>query len=585
MNQMGRLVRRESLTVASASKGSRRSSRPRAGVVLYGLVLPALALSASCSAKGHAGRPGGSRASVTATSGAPQWHLTDVDGDVFYEVFVRSFADSDGDGVGDFQGLISRLDYLNDGDPGTTQDLGVDGVWLMPVFESPSYHGYDVTNYERINPDYGTDADFDLFVAEAHRRGIRVVVDLMINHTSNQHPWFVESASSPSSPRRTWYVWRSESPGWTQPWGGSYPTWHLHSDGWYYYGIFSGRMPDLDFRNPDVRAEVRRIVAYWLGRGVDGYRLDAARHIVADGPGDLQNDTPGTHDFWRDLSAFVRAKSPRTLLVGEVWSDTPTIASYYGSTDVVSGGDELPMNFNFPLAASIIQAAGSEDAAAIKTTLGAAASHYPTDVLDGTFLANHDMVRVATQLEGDRARARTAAAVLLSLAGTPFIYYGEEIGLANGPAPGDRSKRTPMPWDATSGSGFTSGKPWFPFSPGKDSVNVACQTGDPASLLSHYRSLIRTRKASSALRTGRLELLASTEESSSVLAFVREAGDEKVLVVHNLGPAPVDAGVFALPVHRFERLHADDGVADPSGETGAWRVCMPSHTTGIWAMR
>ncbi len=571
--------------MASVSKRWWCSSPPPASVILSNLALLAVGLLASCSAKEHVGRPRGSPTPLMATSAAPQWHLADLDGDVFYEIFVRSFADSDGDGVGDFQGLISRLDYLNDGDPGTTHDLGVDGVWLMPVFESPSYHGYDVTNYERINPDYGTDADFDLFVAEAHRRGIRVVVDLMINHTSNQHPWFVESASSPSSPRRTWYVWRSDDPGWTQPWGGSYPTWHLDSDSWYYYGIFSGRMPDLDFRNPEVRAEVRRVAAYWLGRGVDGFRLDAARHIVANGPGDLQNDTPGTHDFWRDFSAFVRAKSPGTLLVGEVWSDTPTIASYYGSTDVVSGGDELPMNFNFPLAASIIQAVRSEDVAAIEATLTAAALHYPTGVLDGTFLANHDMVRVATQLNGDPARARMAAAILLSLPGTPFIYYGEEIGLANGPAAGDRSKRTPMPWNATFGSGFTKGKPWFPFSPGKDSVNVACQTGDPGSLLSHYRWLIQTRKASSALRTGRLELLTLTEESPSVLAFVRDAGDKKVLVLHNVGTAPVDAGIFALPTQRFERLYADEGVEDPGGETGAWRVCLPSHSTGIWAMR
>jgi glycosidase len=191
-----------------------------------------------------------------------QWQHDWADGAVFYEVFVRSFADSDGDGIGDLRGLIERLDYLNDGDPTTDDDLGVSGLWLMPIFPSPSYHGYDVTDYESIDSDYGTLADFADLMRETERRGIRVVLDLVLNHSSSQHPWFVDSATGSGSPYRDWYVWNATNPGWTQPWGGSFPTWHLNGiDGTYYYGVFWGGMPDLNFMTPAVRAEARRLAA------------------------------------------------------------------------------------------------------------------------------------------------------------------------------------------------------------------------------------------------------------------------------------------------------------------------------------
>src|SRR5512140_3005185 len=200
------------------------------------------------------------------------------DGAVFYEIFVRSFQDSNGDGIGDLAGLTSRLDYLNDGDPKTTTDLGVDAVWLMPVFDSPSYHGYDTTDYEKIDADYGGDAQFDAFVAAAHARGIKVMLDLVVNHTGSGHPWFADSASSPTSARRDWYVWSPTDLGWTQPFG-SAGTWHP-MNGAFFYGVFWGGMPDLNFRNAEVQAEVKRIASLWLARGVDGFRLDAARHLV-----------------------------------------------------------------------------------------------------------------------------------------------------------------------------------------------------------------------------------------------------------------------------------------------------------------
>jgi alpha-amylase len=234
-------------------------------------------------------------------------------GAVFYEVFVRSFQDSNGDGKGDLRGLASRLDYLNDGDPERGDDLGVDAVWLMPVFASPSYHGYDTTDYETINKDYGSGDDFALLIREAHRRGIRVIIDLVLNHTSREHPWFLESASSPSSPKRDWYVWSPTDPHWKKPWDPSSETWHPLG-GAYYYGLFWAGMPDLNYRTPAVREEMKRIAALWLGRGVDGFRLDAVRHLVENGP-DEQVDQPETHAYLKEFAAYVRSVKPEAVLV------------------------------------------------------------------------------------------------------------------------------------------------------------------------------------------------------------------------------------------------------------------------------
>jgi len=217
-------------------------------------------------------------------------------------------------------------------------------------------------------------------------------------------------------------------------------------NGAYYYGIFWGGMPDLNLRNAEVRAEVERIASLWLGRGVDGFRLDAARHMIENGAGQAQNDSPETHAFWKEFSAYVRRLKPEAVLIGENWTDTPVIASYFGSTAKVAGGDELPMNFDFPLADAIVRGAKEGEAAGIAAKIAEVAATYPPGVGDAPFLTNHDMVRVATQLERDPGRLRSAAAVLLTLPGTPFLYYGEEVGLENGPTRGDESKRTPMPW-------------------------------------------------------------------------------------------------------------------------------------------
>lgn len=514
----------------------------------------------------------------------PAWNHDWARGAVFYEVFVRSFADSNGDGIGDLNGLTARLDDLNDGNPATSTDLGVDALWLMPVFDSPSYHGYDVVDYEAIEPDYGTLADFERLLAEAHKRGIRVIVDLVMNHSSAQHPWFKDSASGPDSPKRRWYVWRQADPGWTQPWGGSNRTWHKvsHPDGdsWY-YGVFWGGMPDLNFAEPAVREEMKRIAKHWLDRGVDGFRLDATRHLFADGPGEEQNDRPETHAFLRELGAFVRGVKPEAVLVGENWTDAPRIAAYFGSTDTVAGGDELPMNFNFPLAAAILDSVKSGDAGALEGALVAMAALYPQGVLDAPFLTNHDMHRVATVLDGDPARLRAAAAILLSLPGAPFLYYGEEVGLVSSAAEGDFAKRTPMPWDA-SGRGFTIAKPWLEPSPGAETANVSSQRARSDSLLAHYRAWIQLRRSLPALTRGEITVLDGSGQPEALAAWVRHTpAAGRVLVVHNLSAATVVAGPWKLEARALLKLGGEGtAITDAAGI----RVELPPWGSAVFGL-
>ncbi len=471
------------------------------------------------------------------------------DGAVFYEVFVRSFQDSDGDGIGDLKGLISRLDYLNDGNPKTKDDLGVDALWLMPIFESPSYHGYDVTNYLRVNPAYGTEADFDRLVAEAHKRGIKIVLDFVMNHSSDQHPWFKASASSPESPYRDWYIWSPTDLGWGQPWNSSSPTWHA-KNGAYYYGIFWSGMPDLNFRNPEVVKEMTKIATAWEERGVDGFRLDAIRHLIESGPGAGQSGSPDNHVALRNLSSTLRRVNPRFAMIGEVWSTTEDIAPYFGN-----GSNELQVLFDFPLASALVGAALSEDSTEVTKVLRAIQT-YPSGSVDAPFLTNHDQARVATTLRGDRVREDLAAAMLLTLPGAPFVYYGEEIGLKNGPGGDDEWKRTPMLWAEDGGTGFTSGTPWQPTAPTQRVAPVDVQSKDPSSLLSRYRKLISVRHASSALKTGKLSLVATG--TPAVLAFIRQSSRETVLVAHNVSSSAKEVEIAPTGKSAFV-LFADSG--------------------------
>jgi glycosidase len=536
------------------------------------LPLLLLATIAGCRAHGGAGPAAAAAAPAAAPASAPAdwWN-----GAVFYEVFVRSFKDSNGDGIGDLRGLVERLDYLNDGDPATTSDLGVDALWLMPVLESPSYHGYDVVDYERVEADYGTNADLELLLAEAHRRGLRVVLDLVLNHTSVEHPWFVESASSASSPRRDWYVWSPTDPGWTQPWNPGQTAW-TERNGAFYYSLFWGGMPDLNYRTEAVRAEAKRIAALWLGRGVDGFRLDAIRHLVETGPGEGQSGSPENHVFLRELRKVVVEAKPDAVLVGEVWSNTFDIADYYGTN-----GDELQLLFDFPLSTAIVEGVKAGSGETIAATLAEVQRTYPKGAVDAPFLTNHDQIRIATQLGNDRAKLGSAAAVLLTIPGAPFLYYGEELGMPNGPSGDDEWKRTPMAWDAGPNAGFTSAeRPWQRSARTQAVAPAAAQSADAGSLLSRYRNLVRARKGSPALSRGGLELVAAPP---ALLAFLRRAGDEVVLVAHNLGASPADvtlptAGATAEPIF------ADDGAALVRAAEG-WRVTLPPAASGAWRVR
>jgi alpha-amylase len=503
-------------------------------------------------------------------------------GAVVYEVFVRSFRDSGTDGKGDIQGLVQKLDYLNAGAASTGDDLGVDAIWLMPIYPSPSYHGYDVTSYDGVNPEYGSLADMDALIAACHARGIKVILDWVPNHTSSQHPWFVDSASSPASVRRDWYVWSAASPGWTQPWGGSQTTWYLDNGAWYYAVFWSG-MPDLNWTNAAVRAEMSAAAGRWLARGVDGFRLDAVRYLVESGAGPGQMDQPDTHRYLQAFSAGVRTAKPDALVLGEAWADAATIATYFHPTVAAPSGDEV-LPFDFPLADATVSGVADGSAREIAAALDSAARAYPAGTGDAPFLTNHDQVRLATRLGPDPAKLRLAASILLTLQGTPILYYGEEIGLQNGACPSDECKRTPMAWDDSTTGGFTAGStPWWPLSPGTGAANVASQTGDPSSLLSRYRRLIRLRKASPALRLGGLARLPT--EDAGVLSFLRGDAGETVLVAHNVTPGAATVTVALPGWTGADPLLADPGAALAPGSGESWTLTVPGQGSGIWRLR
>jgi len=450
---------------------------------------------------------------------------------VFYEVFVRSFADSTtgplaGDGVGDLRGLIENLDYLNDGNPETDEDLGITALWLMPIAESDSYHGYDTIDYRRIDPRYGTNEDFVELIEACHERGIRVTVDLVLNHCADEHPWFVASASGDPD-KRDWFIWRDEDPGWRGPW--NQQVWHQGPGArpGYYYGLFHDGMPDLNYEHPPVSEEMLGVTRFWIEQlGADGFRLDAVRHLIEDGQ--VQDNTPATHAWLADFYRFVKGIDPETLLVGEVWAPSVDVSRYVG--------DQMDLAFEFWLSDAMLQSVRERRAKPVLDRLGVVGEHYPLGMY-ATFLRNHDQPRVVTALEGDRDGARLAAAIQFALPGVPYIYYGEEIGMT-GDKP-DPQIRTPMQWTGRApGVGFTSGDPWIDPKPDARDVNVRTLAVDPGSLLSFYRRLIRARLEHEALRTGRVTVLDSGDPR--VLALVRDRPDGAVLCVFNLGDDPIE---------------------------------------------
>lgn len=483
----------------------------------------------------------------------------------FYQIFVRSFQDAKtgplaGDGIGDLRGLIERLDYLNDGDPKTDTDLGVTGLWLLPIHPSPSYHGYDISDYFGINPQYGTMQDFQLLLAECHKRGIRVVLDLVLNHCSDEHPWFAE-AKSPDSPKHDWFIWSTTNPGWKGPWNQT--VWHPQQRGKdaggtaggggaggggpYYYGIFSHRMPDLDYRNKEVSDQMLDVVRFWVnppevaGRkpaAADGYRLDAIRHLIE--VGQVQENTPETHAWLREFQKAMKGANPESFSIGEVWTDSATASTYVG--------DEMDAVFEFDLSFAMVDAAKTGKANRVREAQEKVLTVYPPNQY-GRFLTNHDQARVMTELAGkDPGAARVAAIMLLTGPGIPFIYYGEEIGMT-GPKP-DEKIRTPMQWSAAENAGFSTHKPWQAVNPGFETKNVAAESADPSSLLSLYRRLVHVRNANPALRLG--AYLPVESGSESVYSFVRQiAGDkdtsaQTVLVAINLADKPVSDYALTL---------------------------------------
>ncbi len=453
------------------------------------------------------------------TDNYPWWNDT-----VFYEIFVRSFYDSDGDGIGDFNGITAKLDYLNDGDPNTTTDLGITGLWLMPINPSPSYHGYDVTDYYGVNPAYGTMDDFKHLIEEAHKRGIRVTIDWVLNHTSSQHSWFVES-KDPASPYHSWYRWTTE----TNPGSG----WRYGGGGQYYYALFTEGMPDLNYANPEVVAEMKKVVRFWLQDvGIDGFRLDAAKHIFEDGS--VVENTPQTHAWYKDLRKFYKGVSPQAMLVGEVWNSSDTVGTYLQ-------GDELDLAFDFDLAKNSVFSAGAHNA----KYFGDVLNH---DILIfrpgqfATFLSNHDQDRAMSVLNDDVDAAKNAAFLLLTSPGVPFLYYGEEIGML-GKKP-DENIRLPMQWSSDANADFTTGSPWRAPNSDYQTKNVADQSADSNSLLSLYRTLIAIRNNHAALRVG--DHYPIDSGNPAVFASLRVSREEMVLVIINLGSKPVSDYALSL---------------------------------------
>jgi alpha-amylase len=438
---------------------------------------------------------------------------------VSYEIFVHAFADSNGDGIGDIKGMTSKLDYL--------KDLGIENVWLMPVNPSPSYHKYDVTNYYGIHPDYGTIDDFKTFVSEAHKRNIKVVIDMVLNHCSSEHPWFKAAANNPSSPYWEYFVWthkddpqlkttvtRTEADSHNQN------RWNkINGSDYLYYSYFGGHMPDLNFDSPKLREEVFKIGRFWLTEmGIDGFRLDAARHIFHD------ERATDSHNWWVYFSSEMRKVKKDAYMVGEVWSSSDVVAPYLKG---------IPALFNFDLGYAITKAVNESDADSLAIRHQKINSFYQTvnpDFVDATFLTNHDQNRVMSVFNNDVNKPKVAAAILLTLPGSPYIYYGEEIGM-HGQKP-DEYIREPFLWDTKEKDKIRTR--WIEPRHSSDNtvVPVSGQIKDRNSLLNHYKTLIALRNSSKALTYGELEPVSLGRDE--VCAFQRKFQEEELLILHNV---------------------------------------------------
>lgn len=488
---------------------------------------------------------------------------------IIYQIYPRSYQDSNGDGIGDLPGIIRRLDYV--------QSLNVDAVWLSPIFPSPMHDfGYDVADYTGIHPMFGTMADFDRLLAEAHRRGLKVLLDLVPNHTSDEHPWFVESRSSRDNPRRDWYIWRDPAPGggppnnWLSHFGG--PAWTFDErTGQYYLHQFVPQQPELNYRHPAVLEAMLDVMRFWLDKGVDGFRVDVIWLMLKDDrfldePLDPDWDgvtpyrrllhlytgnQPGVHDLIRRMRAVLDAYDER-MMVGEIYLPNEELVNYYGANH-----DECHLPFNFQLIHLPWQAQ------TVRRAVDAYEAVLPPGAWPNWVLGNHDQHRVATRIGA--AQARVANVLLLTLRGTPTTYYGEEIGMEDVAIPpefvqdppavnqpevahivGRDPERTPMQWADAPNAGFAAAgvTPWLPLAPDYPRRNVARQEEEPASMLNLYRALTRLRRAEPALSVGDYASVEAGAEE--VFAYRRTApGADGFLIVLNFG-----AGSHTLDLSR-----------------------------------
>ena len=446
-----------------------------------------------------------------------QDHKTNTDSqDIVYEVYVQSFCDSNGDGIGDLPGLISKLDYI--------RDLGANTLWMMPIHPSPSYHKYDVTDYYAIHPDFGTMADMDLLIAEATKRNMKIILDLVVNHTSAEHPWFIASSSSPGNPFRDYYVWKNfdavkdeiekkettfDSDNLTQ--------WHeWPGQDERYYGFFWKGMPDLNFDYAPVRQEIYKIGKFWLDKGIDGFRLDAAKHIY---PDDQLDDT---RKFWEEFTTEMRKINPDVKIIGEVWADPHTLSGFFKG---------LPSLFNFELTKAIPECIQGSDANRFMTAYTTIQDAYRSAIVpfeDAILLSNHDMNRIRSTLGGEIEKAKLAASILLTIPGTPYVYYGEELGML-GIKP-DIHLREPYPWGDQSTPDATWEMPKYSIPP--DVKSLKEQASDAKSIYQHYKKWIKLRMDYPDVATG--PLVFRNMQNNNLLAYTYKTKRGTLWIVHNL---------------------------------------------------
>ena len=514
---------------------------------------------------------------------------------IFYQIYPRSFQDSDGDGIGDITGIIHRLPYL--------LALGVDAIWLSPIFPSPmADFGYDISDYTGIDPLFGTMEDFDALAKAAHDAGLKIILDLVPNHTSDQHPWFLESRSARDNPRRDWYIWRDPKPdggvpnNWLSEFGGS--AWEYDAaTGQYYYHAFLAQQPDLNWRNPDVRRAIYDVMRFWLRKGVDGFRVDVIWHLIkdaefrdnppnphfhADRPPheailtQYSTDQPEVHDVIAEMRR-VTDEFDQRVLIGEVYLPLHRMVAYYGND---LAGAQIP--FNFALLLTLWSAR------LIEKIIADYEKALPAGAWPNWVLGNHDRQRVASRVGHEQARV--AAMLLLTLRGTPTLYYGDEIGMRQvaiaaedvrdpfeknvpGLGVGRDGCRTPMQWDATRYAGFSSATPWLPLAGNAAHENVVNLAADGRSILSLYKSLVRLRKSRPQLVAGSYVPVVA---EGDLLLYRREADGAAVMVALNLGAEPIslssDAigldGEILLSTHMDRNAEPVNGSLDLRGNEG-----------------